>query len=349
MTLNISEILKGCTSGKMQSVGYMQIIPLMSKFVDDNIAPPTEVSYSNKSYGGMDFVNKSADKTAIIPFCCGIMTNQTAQNHGIPNTKCLSPSSKSSIMNAACIQETQGGYINDDGKHKITILPWSIKEATFITRQQHSYSKLWPSIREFNHQLNIKDTNGQTLNRGHLEFYMKNFKDELDEFIGQYEMEPNMVGCIILMNGEVVGIERSPNHSYWKSIWEPLIRESYGSLALMYRKQFGDNPPPPKTRIPIDSHGINSISKLKDRLLQVTQKETGIIKRIINSFIKKKFKHEVIETVNSYKVEAIQNDQFLGQIVTNNSNVSYCSLITTADWIKNPTAHSWTQSTEFSM
>jgi len=81
----------------------------------------------------------------------------------------------------------------------------------------HSYDRLWPAISSMNQQLGIRNT------AGHLEFFLQEFGKELDRFVAEFEIVPNQVGAIILINGRVAGVERAPNPEFWESIWQPLF------------------------------------------------------------------------------------------------------------------------------
>jgi hypothetical protein len=339
-TITISEILKGLTPGTMQSVGYMQMIPLLTDDVDKSFDPPDNIETNTSNYGVVNLNNKSANMT-IFPSCAGILTKQSAQNHGIAKATFLMPNKIRTVNEAACIQSSQGGTIRT-GVHQMTIMPWALREAALISKdlgrdqRNNSYGKLWPAIGELNAELGLSKT-------GHLELYLKQFKTQLDEFIGQFERLPNQVGAIILMNGNIMGFERSPNYEYWKTIWSPLIRESYGSLILQYIKKFGADPPPPKTRAPLKSTGINSIGDIRKALKQASVIEEKIVKQIIRSFIKEKFTHTVEETnkANKISVEHVKHRQMTGQIVRREEKVVYASLITTGAWIDNPGGKEW--------
>jgi hypothetical protein len=207
---------------------------------------------------------------------------------------------------------------------------------------RESYGKLWPAIGELNSHLGLAKT-------GHLELYLKQFKSQLDEFICQFECLHNQVGAIIIMNGNIVGFERAPNYEYWKTVWTPLIRESYGSLIIQYIKQFGANPPPPKTRAPLKNTGINSIGDIRKALKQASVVEEKIVKQIIRSFIKEKFTHTLEEQdkASNVTVEHVSHRQMAGQIVRREEKVVYASLITTGKWIDNPGGKEWKDIEEF--
>lgn len=326
--MNIVELLAGTSPGKIQQVGYMSIIPIIKDIdeQDEQVCDPARVLLGTSSYGSVELENQT-DQVAIVPFGVGTITEQRAQDHAVPKAKVLSAKQKSTINYAACIQETQGGYVTKDA-HNVTILPWAIKEISLRTRNETSYSKLWPAIRSFNKSLGVRIT-------GHLEIYLKEFKDDLDSFIAQFEIVPGQIGAIILIDGYVMGIELTPNYQYFKSVWNPLIRESYGSLVLQYIKEFGDNPPVPRTRVPMNTN-VTSLTELEKELVRVQEEEDERIKNIVRGLLRDDFKVEVDEDLAGYKVQTINNKQFIGQVVTKgDDSVAYLSLVASAEGIRN--------------
>ncbi len=332
--MSIKEILKGCEPGRLQSVGYMQIIPLTSTLVDDSIAPPNLLS-STKDYGHLVVENPS-DKPTILPFGANFISEQAAQNHAATKTAIVNAKTKQSILTAACTQQSQGGTINH-GKHQMSILPWFIKEAAMLCKDVKSYGKLWPTITEFNQNLGLQ-------NRGHLEDYLKGFEKELNTFIAEFEIIPNQVGAIILINGYVMGIERAPNYAYWSKVWKPLIRESYGSLVLQYRRLMGKKAPAPKTRVPLKSGNIKSIKDIRDALTAAENQEESNARQVVRTFIKDRFSKKVEEKMGSMVVESVTHKQLTGQIVRDDERILYASLTTTGDWVKN---QEWNETDSF--
>ena len=41
-TVRVADVLHGCSPGRIQSVGYMQVIPLVSELSDDRFVSPVE-------------------------------------------------------------------------------------------------------------------------------------------------------------------------------------------------------------------------------------------------------------------------------------------------------------------
>ena len=327
MEITISEVLKGCTPGRMQSAGYMQMVPLISSpdMIDNRFGPFIGLMTSTKDYGLL-VVENPDDFPTILPMGTGVLTNQAAQNHASGKIKLMMKNSKSTIDTAACIQDSQSGKIESDNNN-FTILPYSIREKALEIKDSKNYDKLWPAIKEFNKEIGVDD-NDRFRSMGHLEYYLDDFGDKLDEFIGQFEIVPNQVGAIILLNGQVAGIERSPNYEFWKELWKPLIRECYGSASLVFAKQ-GVKPSPPLGRMPINDHNVKDIASLEVEYDKAEQFEDDTVKNLIRNFIQQPFvaEREENEPNGTLCVDHLSGNQFTGQIVRDGAFVVYASLI----------------------
>jgi hypothetical protein len=339
--ITISELLRGCEIGYPQTCGYMSVIPLISELTDSRFTVPSRLHTSTLTYGTLEVHNPLKEGIGIMPFGGAVFVKQAAQNHAVG--KAIPVKAGTTVMDdaAACIQSTQGGTIRK-GENPISILPWLLKEPMFLVRNTKSYNKLWPAIGEFNKTLGLSSS-------GHLELYLERFKKELDEFIAEFEVVHNQVGAIVLLHGDVVGVERAPNYEFWKDVWTPLIRECYGSLVLQYRRKYGDSPVPPKIRRPLNIGKINTLIDLEKALVKASKEEEELAKDVVRSFIKDKFtsKTEHVEKLKSkasLSVESITNKQFTGQCIKDGEAVVYLSLFTSANWRKN---QKWNEAKEF--
>jgi hypothetical protein len=321
MKITVSEILKGCTAGKMQSAGYMQMIPLCSEpnMIDERFSPFSKLMTSTTNYGTLVVENRE-QTPSILPMCAGIMSKQAAQNHASGKVKLMGGMSKVVMNDAACVQQSQGGTI-PPGVHNMTILPYSIREEAVRIRHTRGYDKLWPAISGFNKNIGVQ-------NIGHLEYYLDEFENNLDEFIGQFEIITNQVGAIIILNGQVAGIERAPNYEYWKDLWKPLIRECYGSASLTFAKT-GVKQSPPLGRMPINGHNVKDLDSLEAEFNKAEDFEDEAVKETIRNFIGKPFKmkREENEPNGTLCVDHLSGSQFTGQIVRDEDRVVYASLM----------------------
>lgn len=342
MKYTIKAILKGLTPAQAQTVGNMTVIPLLSDIVDDTIMSPDVLEMETKGYGTVVAYNTgTADESGltISPLGNVIMTKREAQNHAIPNMKIIKKGKKVKFDNAACVQERQGGYIKKD-RYRLMLLPLAMREDALQYRKGHSHSKLWGSIRRFNQSIGLQDI-------GHLEYFVEKFRKEMDEFVAQFEIVPNQVGAIVLVDGEVVGLERCPNYGFFKAMWEPLIRECYGSMSIQVAKAKGYRVP--KNRIPLSARKVRNLADIRNALNKAKDEEKRLIKKVVSNFINDRFTVEVEEKVEGYAVETLSNIQFAGQMVRKKRVPLMFSFVKTKEWMDDPNMERFETAGEFRM
>lgn len=277
MSLTVEDILNGTRTGRMQSVGHMGVIPILDDGAEDESFAPPDLDINTSHYGTVNVRNRSTDRPTIVPTGAGWVVQQAAQDHAIPGAKFVGPGKQETIDVAMCIQQSQGGTIRD-GQYDLLVLPAPLRAKALSMRKEKGYSKLRGPIEEFNTSVSAGRGRG-----GHLEYFLNQYKDELDQFVAQFELVPGQVGAIVLLDGTVVGIERAPNKDFWTKVWEPLIRVCYGALAIKARQKLGDRPP--KHRVPFQV-GVKSLAGIgraldeaRERADQITGETYNEVKR----------------------------------------------------------------------
>jgi hypothetical protein len=102
--LSIDDILRGTEPGRMQSVGHMQIIPLLGADDDRFAAPVLEVRTT--AYGTVE-LRHDGDRPTIVPPGAGWVVEQAAQDHAIGGGVLLASKSVATVNTARCIQRSQ--------------------------------------------------------------------------------------------------------------------------------------------------------------------------------------------------------------------------------------------------
>ena len=319
MTVSIASLLRGCEVGRMQTVGVMQVIPLISDIEDDRFVSAAEGMAGTKTYGHMVFENPST-KTMIVPSNAAYMVKQAAQDHAMWGAGLVKGKGKGEFTRTMCIQQTQPGAITI-GKHKLAILPMSLREKAFEKRDGTHFGKLWEDIARFGQE------SGAPMRSGTMVDFMNRFQKELDQFVAEFEVVPKQVGAIILIGGRVMGVERSPSHAFFKSIWEALIRECYGSESIRQVAQ-GWAKSPRVTPVRSSSNLID----LREALKEARQKDEEIAKERIREMIDDPFTLSDQENQAPFVLHTVNNPQFLGQVVREGELVLYASLITKGAW-----------------
>lgn len=315
--LTVEEILNGTGLGRMQSVGHMSVIPILDDgdAQDDTFAPP-DFSVNNHNYGSVDVQNEG-DGPTILPTGSGWVTRQAAQDHAVPSAALIKKGERKHIDTAACIEESQGGYMRD--AKELLIIPAQMRPQALATRAQKSYGKLWPVIREMNKELGVTA-------HGHLAYFLKHFEKELDEFVAEFELVPGQVGAVVLIGDNIVGIERAPTVDFWTKLWHPLIRVCYGALALKANKQLGN-------RLPAHRQGLDVRSKTLDGIREALNEAQAKVEGITEAAVRAvgstllSAADKADQEMLGYKVVTVASPQLSGQLVAKSrTKIPYASL-----------------------
>lgn len=213
----------------------------------------------------------------------------------------------------------------------MTILPFALREPALERRRQRDFGKLWQPIAEFNAHMGIEGP-------GHLVFFLRRFRKQLDQFVAEFERVPRQVGALIRVGGKVVGIERTPSVSYWEAVWSCLIRECYGSFAIQMAKN-GHASRPPATRLPLPET-ITSLDQLGSALTAIDTEEERRITAKVTDLGDKPFSTAHEEKVGGLLLETVDHRGFVGQVVRDDDRVVYASIIASTDGMK---ARPWHQ------
>lgn len=322
-TVKIGELVRGCEPGRVQSVGPMQVVPLVSEFNDDRFAPPTEARIGTAGYGNLVVANPS-DRALLVPSGAAYMVAQKAQNHALPSAGCVAKQATRTFDTAVCVQQTQGGYITE-GAHELMLLPAALRRAAHPTRSEKNFQRLWPAIGEFNSAAGLENTGG------HLEKFFEKFRTELDHFVAEFEPVPKQVGAVVLVNGAVAGVERSPSADYFRAVWKPLVRECYGSMALVEAHKGA--PTVPRTRVPL--RPVANLDDLEAALGEAEAEERRLVKLLLDAVLEAELSVATDETGETV-IEGLGGGEqpFVGQCVRAGDRVLYCSLVASEKWAR---------------
>jgi hypothetical protein len=322
-TVKIAELVSGCEPGRVQSVGPMQVVPLVSEFNDDRFAPPTEARIGTAGYGNLVVANP-ADRALLVPAGAAYMVAQKAQNHALPSAGCVPKQATRTFGTAVCVQQTQAGYIAE-GAHELILLPAALRRAAHPARLEKNFQRLWPAIGEFNAAAGLENTGG------HLEKFFEKFRAELDYFVAEFEPVPRQVGAVVLVNGAVAGVERSPSADYFRTVWRPLIRECYGSMALVEARKGMTQLP--RTRVPL--RPAANLNDLELALAESETEERRLVGLLLDAVLETELSVATDETGETVIEGLGDGDQpFVGQCVRAGDRVLYCSLVASEKWAR---------------
>ncbi len=315
----VEEILAGTSAGRRQSVGNMDVIPLLGED-DDTFAPP-DFAVSNRGYGTVD-VRSTDSRPSIVPPGAGWVVKAQVQDHAVCGGKIVKGNTKTTLEKACCIQQSQPGMITEAQDKKMVILPAQLRTAALMTRNDHSYDRLWNPIQKF------KEKNGLT-GAGNLAEYLNHYEKELDQFVAEFELVPNQIGAVILVDGKVVGIERAPSHAFFGAVWEPLVRTCYGSYSL-YRARRAPKATP-QTRVELSKASTlealsEAVSKAEEKDKQITVKTIDELNAESLLFAGNPDDQLVLEQGRKAELMTLANPRYAGQIVQIGGRTLYASM-----------------------
>jgi len=347
-TVRISDVLRGCEVGQIQTVGFMQVIPLVSDVTFDHYVAPIARQVGNPGYANLTFDNSAnAEADMIVPAQMAVLTKQRAQDHSMTTAGWVAKKKNATFNSAVCIQQSQPGNIQASDDNRLIILPVTLRESALKTRGGTELGRLWPAIGEFLNETGVRST------ASNLIAFLDQYETQLDQFVAEFEPVTNQIGAIVLIGGKVVGVERAPNTKYWLQVWSMLIRECYGSMAILESRKAGGVPPVPKTRVELRQTKGRSFSEkiadLKDALRTAKNLEYQRVKNLVDSVCESDLPVKTSGTsTGGKKVEDVGdvNARFVGQLFRENESVVYASLISTKHWKDN---EEWLTAKPFSM
>lgn len=314
----LRDYLAGFEPRQPQIVGNMAVIPLVNSEIEfTGIAGAENVQLKNDpEYGLLELAPGELGLT-IVPNGYTIITKERAQDRTVPALHILD---KNKTVKAYCVQSSQGGHMNpaNSDQQSVRLLPWVIRHyAHTVYKKDQQIGALWGKLGEMNSKLGVS---GDYLVR-----FFEQFKDELEQFVAQFEPIPGQRGAIVIINGRVVGIDIFPSAEAFLKIWEQLIRDCYGSEAI--RQQGEATPAPPA--ILGDVEDIEQLLAAVQRMADAEKKWAyDLVKAVLDQ-------EEVLENESTVNTEAfgklaiknILTDELEGQgIFSENGSAVYLSL-----------------------
>jgi hypothetical protein len=319
-----TELLKGCRPVKdkngnivIQSILNMEIVCLTTDdeySLDGRFANPLKIVASNGSYGQIKFQN-TARKESILPTNMTIMTKQRAQNHGMVKSGYVPAGKTVTFDDAGCVQGSQTGYFSQVSDDELRLMPLTMREMLYDkVGNTGGHSNVYPAINKLG-----KDTNSNAGN--YLNVYFEKYDKELEQFIAHFERPSKFIGTVVLVDGEIVAIDKFPSFTYAEQVWDLLIRDCYGSLAIMSRINN-------KTNDELFTNTFNStggdsvLDRLSAALDKTKELKTKSITDKIEDLLDLTFESELDTTGNPSRTSTtpksfiLKNDGYVGQVIT---------------------------------
>lgn len=325
-TRDFTELLKGCRPFKdadgnivVQSIMNMQIVCLTTDVeysLDARFANPlTALESSNSSYGQMTLANRE-NKEVIVPTQMAVITKQSAQNHGMIKAGYIDKKNTVTYHDAGCVQGSQTGYFR--GTQEFRLIPVSMREMLFESVGENgSYNRIYPAIEKLG-----RDTQSGTGN--YLNIYFEKYDKKLEQFIAHFERPRNLIGIIVLIDNEIVAIDKFPSFTYAEQVWDMMIRDCYGSLAIISevknktsKQQFTD------TYNDLKRNNREDFINLLEKALKKTKENITLsVQEKIQELLDVTFDATLDTEGNSSSAQAksymLRNEGYIGQVITEN-------------------------------
>lgn len=335
-TRDFSELLKGCRPVKdangnivVQSIMNMQIVCLTTDAefsLDNRFANPlTALKATNSSYGQINFTNNES-KEVIVPTQMAVMTNQSAQNHGMTKAGYIPAKGAVTFRDAGCVQGSQGGYFRDTQEFRM--LPITMREMVLDTvGSPESFQRIYPAISKLG--VDTKSDAGNYLN-----VYFDKYDKKLEQFIAHFERPKNLIGIVVLVDGEIVGIDKFPSFTYAEQVWDMMIRDCYGSLAIISELKS-------KSSQAVFTESFDSVKKNREDVVTMLEKAMLMTKRKMTASVQEKIQDllnisfdATLDTVGNPTASSrapksyiLKTEGYVGQVLTENEYNHMVSIV----------------------
>lgn len=323
-TRDFSELLKGCRPVKdsdgniiVQSIMNMQVVCLTTDreySLDKRFANPLDsITAGNSRYGEISFTN-TTNKEVILPTQMAVMTKQSAQNHGMVKAGYVPEKGNVTYHDAGCVEGSRGGHFNNTNEFRM--IPASMREMLFsAVGDTYGYSNIYPAIRKLG-----LDTacNADT----YLDKYFSKYDKKLEQFIAHFERPKNLIGVIVLIDGEIVTIDKFPSFTYAEQLWDLMIRDCYGSLAIMSELQekkstndFTQSYNYLKKSYRGDVIGLLEFTLIKTKE-NISKNINEKIQELLDLTFESRLDNDSPTSTNEPKSYILSNEGYVGQVIT---------------------------------
>lgn len=264
----------------------------------------------DQSYDTLVMATRSPHIT-IIPQGLVYITKERAQDRAIPSAHLVRTQK---ACPAFCVQSSQYGLMQREKaeQREFRLLPAGVRQAALAKRDAGSCGTIWGDLTTFNTQLKVPGN--------FLVSFFQQYQKQLGEFVAEFEAVPSQRGAIVLINGEVAGVEVMPNSAAFAAIWEPLIRDCYGAEALLQAKDS-------RVPAPVLMEDVESLDDLVAAVEDLAQRERVWTKSLVETAFSQNQQLREEEREGEFQLQTIETAEFEGQLVQRGGDTLYLSLL----------------------
>jgi hypothetical protein len=328
----LEDLLKGCRLQKdangiiVQTIRNMQLVCLTTddEFSVNRFANPLTVLGSNKAYGHLHLRNPDAHKDMIVPAQIAVITKLQAQNHGMVKAGFIKAGSFTDFNDAGCVQGSQAGAIREDANSQdIRFIPFGAREFIWDKANNNGHlDNIYAAIEKVG-----RDTGA---NSGkYLDQYFTKFDKEINEFIAHFERPARTIGTIVLIDGEIVAIDKFPSFEYCEQIWDCLIRDCYGAIAITEENK-GKKGAKLFTEMlskTVRENGESDIAFLQRTLSKTKHSISSNVKERLEDAMELEFSETRDADGSGYKSTILKTEGYIGQVISESSFYHLVSIV----------------------
>ena len=311
----LRELLRGMEAVSLQTVGNMSIIALVGQETEYSDVGTVEDIYLNRdvSYDRLQ-MGTNAQHVTIVPGGYTLITKESAQDRAVRSKELVATGAARNV-DAFCVQSSQGGFMggHDSEKQKVRMLPATIRRSAYTHRNDRGYSSLWGDLSAYNAS--------QGLSGDFLKTFFDKYKQQLEEFVAEFELVPYQRGAIILINEEIIGVEIAANPLAFSAQWELLIRDCYGSEAIARQTE---DQKVDETAIFKDAETLDDLSNMLDKF---EENEWDYVEKLVNSVLSQNETCTDRQTESGLKVVDLETEDYVGQAVRENGTIIDMTLL----------------------
>lgn len=295
--------------------------------LDDRFENPvTALHVTNRNYGHVNLNNKT-DKDVIVAPQAAFMTKYAAQNHALPKSAAVPAHSNVDYHDAGCVEGAQGGRLRGDTD--LRFVPLSIREMLLQeVNKTGSYSHLYSSVKALGNRTGVGT--GTYIDKYYSHDFTRTAGIDLNEFIAHFERPDKTIGVIVLVDDEIIAIDKFPSFRYTAQVWDLLIRDCYGSVAIE-AMQSGAPKPTYFTKTlesltPVD--GETPVQLMRRALVETRRSISNrVYDRLVELTTLEFTDERDVNSTDVYQSDVIKSEGYIGQVIRSGDYVHLVSLI----------------------
>lgn len=240
----IGEYLDNIEFGKVQEFDKMAVLPLINpdeggavyltlkEALDMDLLTITEVSDSG-SVPELKAINKSELPVLILD---GEELVGAKQNR-VLNATILLKGDSETILPVSCTEEGRWSYKSPRFRDSGSVLSHSFRSSKrgsvsnslrFADSYTSDQRSIWNGIRE-----TLDSESCESPTRAHEDIYKSRY-DDIDKYLGTFDILEGQIGILVFINGEIFGIDTVSSHISYRALHEKLMK-SYAMEAVLNR------------------------------------------------------------------------------------------------------------------